>query len=710
MTLTVHPVRTRADLRAFLAGLDGDRRRRTHGVPLWHSTVRSWWRGTGPHRTHGPVRLFLVRDRSGAVRGRTTLHTDTRMDAKLGERTLLLGATEFADAGALAVIVRHAEERARLTGRSRLLGPVSLLPNQVGGVVTAGFDEPGFLDSVWNPEHYPGDWEGLGFQRVWEGATWRCAGLGALDPAGTFGVDPLPEGVRLRHADRRRLGEQLPVLREMLNAAFAELGYFTRIEADELAAATDGLAHLLDERLLLWLEQDDAPVAFVLVVPDLTAFVRSTGGRLSPVDIVRLLLTRGRHRQDAVLIIKGTVPGARGHGLMRHLSRELLQGLQAGGYETLRVTFVEDDNAGSQAQFRAMGGAPLHRTCFYSRAIEPGTGPEQDQDTPAGRVVAREADWGRAPSAHNTQPWRVRALDDRTIGLGWYADRELPVADATRRDLMLSLGAVALSLQVVAAALGLRTEVDWDVRPDQRAAARLRLLELSASAEPVSELPWQVSELHHRATDRGPFARHPDPEQIATLARHAGLGPEAGLLDLPDDLVDRLLPGATAHTLTGPAAEELSTWLRLDPRHPRHDVDGLSARVLRLSRAEARGMRLLTGSAALRGALARGRLDRLVANAAAVRPRGAVVALWSEPGLPLDRLGHLGGSLMAAWLAGERAGWSAHPLSELVDEPGSAAALHRHVSHRTGGPAQVYAVWRWGRGTTAPPRSPRRTW
>ena len=718
--MQVHRVRTRADLRAFLRLPDWDPRVASHGVPLWHSTIRRWWTGKGPHRAHGPVELYLARDHTGAVRGRTTLHTDVRLDAKLGEATLLMGATEFADREALAAMVGYAVGQARSRGRTALLGPVSLLPNQVGGVITAGFDEPGFVDGPWNPEHYPADWEALGFERTWTGATWRCEDVARLDPDSVFPLLPSDEALVVRRGDRRHLAEQLPILRGMLNASFAELGYYTPIEADELEAATDGLAHLLDERLLLWLERDGQPVAFVLVVPDLTGFVRSRRGRMSPVDLVALMATRGRYRRDAVLIIKGTVPAARGQGLMRRLSHELLVGLRAGGYRNLSVTFIEDGNSGSQSQFVAMGGRPLHATCFYTRPV----GLADDDVTEGGktslatrddlseggdasavtRLLARGADWGRAPSAHNTQPWRLRPVDARTLALGWHADRELRVGDPTRRDLLLSLGSLALALKVVAQDLGLSADVSWSVDESRHEAAVVRLREVSSNGEVANPAEgWTVADLQSRRTSRAPFLRQPGDEDVQGLAAEAGVE----LVLLPDNLIDRLLPAATARTLTGPAAEELRSWLRLTPTHARHDLDGLSAEALGLSPTQAAGLQLLTGSPRLRRLLGASRLDRVVAAVSAVRPRGTVVALCAEPGLELEQLGLLGERLLASWLAGQRAGWSAHPLSELIDDPRTAEALHTHVSLAGGRPRQVYALWRWGAPGVVPPRSPR---
>jgi len=151
----------------------------------------------------------------------------------------------------------------------------------------------------------------------------------------------------------------------MLNASFAQLGYYTEISAAQLRAQTDGLAYLLDESLLLYLTKAGRPIGFVLCLPDISEFVVRVRGDLGPVNQLRLLATRRRYRQEAVLVVKGVVPDEQGHGYQRLLSRELHRNLRAGGYTTLRSTFVERDNPASAAQYRRMGGRPLHGYTFY---------------------------------------------------------------------------------------------------------------------------------------------------------------------------------------------------------------------------------------------------------------------------------------------------------------------------------------------------------
>ena len=361
-------VTSRAALREFIAVTDtvynGDQRY----VPTLLQQVRAWQSGEVPG-----VTLHLLRDAAGAVVGRTTLHTDGSFDAKLGQPAQLFGLTEFTGGPGVSDALFDAICAAgRQAGKKAAFGPVSLLPNQSGGVITAGYQDRGFIDSAWNPDRYPAAYERYGFARRFPADTWLCPVAGDDDPAVTFPFDDArmqSEDLALHHGDRKHLAEQLPLLGEMLNASFAQLGYYTQISAEQLARQTDGLAYLLDESLLLYLTKAGRPIAFVLCLPDISEFVVRAKGNLNLVNQLRLLATRAQYRRDAVLIIKGTVPGEQGRGYMRLLSRELLRALRAGGYQNVRSTFVEHANPGSAAQYKAMGGRPLHGYAFYEKAL-----------------------------------------------------------------------------------------------------------------------------------------------------------------------------------------------------------------------------------------------------------------------------------------------------------------------------------------------------
>lgn len=366
--MRVDEVASRADLRAFL-----DLPLRLHprdlAVPLLARTVEQWWSGRSPHPE--PVTLLLARDDAGTVVGRTTVHTDVRLDERLGTRSLLFGATEFADAQTAAALVAELERRG--AGREQLFGPVALLPNQTGGVITAGFERRGFVDSPWNPATVPAVYEGLGFERWGEADTW------VVDVAATA-ADGAPRdgewaaaGVVVERARRSQVDRLVPEVLDVLNRSFAALPYYTPITEAEMAAATDGLAFLVDEDLLM-LARDavtGALVAFVLVVPDITAFVQRAGGRLGPLRQLQLLATRRRYRHEAVLVIQGTEPAWQGRGVLTLLSRQLHASLARTGYERLRCTMIGRDNPASRRQLERFGGRPLHGCTFYRRPLPP---------------------------------------------------------------------------------------------------------------------------------------------------------------------------------------------------------------------------------------------------------------------------------------------------------------------------------------------------
>ena len=343
-------------------------------IPPLTGQLRDFYKREAPYFAHGDIE-FLSAVSDGKVVGRTTAHTNAKLDAKLGAPHLLFGFTEFVDDDRVfAGLAAALEERARARGLAALFGPVNLLPNQSGGVVTSNFEQRGFVDSPYNLPYYPGVYERHGFARVFEGATFVAPHLlrdtRPVEELFPFDDEQIArEQLEVRSVDRRHMKEEVELVRGLLNASFAQRGYYTEIDADEMAYQVDGLSHLIDESIALVLLKGGTPVAFVLCIPDISEFVRKVNGNLGLVNQVRLLLTRSRYRDGAILVIKGTLPDEQGHGYMSLLSRELLRNLRAGGYDTLRGTFIESENTASSSQADRMSGMPLHSVTFFRRDV-----------------------------------------------------------------------------------------------------------------------------------------------------------------------------------------------------------------------------------------------------------------------------------------------------------------------------------------------------
>ncbi|MEU6075783.1 nitroreductase [Micromonospora sp. NPDC047074] len=304
----------------------------------------------------------------------------------------------------------------------------------------------------------------------------------------------------------------------------------------------------------------------------------------------------------------------------------------------------------------------------------------------------------RAPSAHNTQPWR---LDHRpgAIRVGWEPAYALPAADPSGRDLRLSLGAFVETCLIVAADAGLRIGFVADHCTADRRVGWLR-------ASPHRyDTPFGAAQVRSRRTHRGRFSAGPGAGVLAAVdaaARASG----GAVRVVPDVGLARLVRTADRWTYADPAVVgELRSWLRLTPAHPDYDADGLTDRCLGLSRREAVALRAaLAAYPVLRGL----GLPRLLAAASGnpLALGGAVTVLIGPPGADDATQVEFGRVLARTWLTLHAAGLAAHPLSQLVDAPVTRAALGASLGVA---PERLLHVARVGRpaGPAAP--SARRT-
>ncbi|GAB1510369.1 Acg family FMN-binding oxidoreductase [Actinophytocola sp. KF-1] len=124
----------------------------------------------------------------------------------------------------------------------------------------------------------------------------------------------------------------------------------------------------------------------------------------------------------------------------------------------------------------------------------------------------------RAPSAHNTQPWRWR-IDDGSVHL--FADwaRHVPAGDPGGRDLLISCGAALHHFRVAAAALGWATAVHR--LPDPAAPEHLAALEFRPH-QPSDRDIAAAAAIRRRHTDRRRMSSLPvPPDHLRLIAARA---------------------------------------------------------------------------------------------------------------------------------------------------------------------------------------------
>ena len=307
----------------------------------------------------------------------------------------------------------------------------------------------------------------------------------------------------------------------------------------------------------------------------------------------------------------------------------------------------------------------------------------------------------RAPSVHNTQPWRWR-IGPHSVDLHADWNRHLPATDPDRRDLVLSCGAALHHLRVALAAMGLHT--DTHRFPDPQDRSHLATVDY----RPDREVDAAAARLHpaiaDRRTDRRRFSRRPVPhEHIAALA-DAAHDAGAQLLGMADNqqsrhLLDTLADAAQRQEHRPGYPAELRIWTH---RYTA-GCDGVPAANLTVA--------IPVGSAGptpLRR-FTRGSLSQ------APHPPGqpttddaAELLVITTPGdEPLDRL-RAGEATSAVLLTATALGLASTPLSQAVEIDVSRNAVANQVLGVTDDPQLIIRVGWPASGANALPATPRR--
>jgi nitroreductase len=209
---------------------------------------------------------------------------------------------------------------------------------------------------------------------------------------------------------------------------------------------------------------------------------------------------------------------------------------------------------------------------------------------PPDRIPYLVASAARAPSVHNTQPWRFRVTGH---ALELLADRSrlLPVLDPTGRELMMSCGAALYGLRLAVRRLGYVPAVS--LLPDPAQRGLLARIHLAATAPMTPRELHMLAAVPHRHTHRGAFAPEPLPHGLIASLQHDAVAEGAALVMIgrpgPYQRLTALVAAANRWQHQDPAVRrEVTRWTRAPGSIARDGVPAHTYPALTQSRELAR--------------------------------------------------------------------------------------------------------------------------
>ncbi len=374
MSITVQPVRTKADLKHFITIVWDI----YNGDPNWVPPIiadrkKLLDRTKNPFYKNAEMELFLARDGDKYV-GRIAAIINHRHNQIHNDKVGFFGFFEaFDDKSVAKALFKSAETWLVERGMDTIRGPVNPSLNDECGLLVEGFNEPPQILMTYNPEYYIQLIESQGFTKAKD--------LYAYQLTGTF-LNPKLERVQRLVREREGVSirtfnfkpkstflQDVKILKDIYNQAWEPNWGFVKMTDEEFDFLATDLKQVADPSLVLIAEAKGQPIGFALGLPDINqALIDNRKGGLIGAGL-RLLfgkskITRGR------IIVLGVIPAFQRKGIDAVLYHEIgNRMIQGRGYTEGEASWVLEDNVMMNRAAEMMEGKRYKTYRLYDKTI-----------------------------------------------------------------------------------------------------------------------------------------------------------------------------------------------------------------------------------------------------------------------------------------------------------------------------------------------------
>ena len=375
--LTIHPVATRADRKAFVDFAWDVYRDDPAWVPPLKAEVQALLTpGKNPWFEHARAQLWLAR-RDGRVIGRISAQVDDLVLVQMGAGTGQWGMFEALDGESAAALIATAEDWLRSAGMTRALGPISLSMWDEPGLEIEGFAEPPTAMMGHHRPEYRAWIEAAGYSKARDLLTyevdiahWNDARIDRLIVMG----ERNPK-IRIRTVDKSRFAEEARIILGLLNDAWADNWGYVPLTASEIAYAGKKLKPIIYEDLVRIAEFQGEPVAFMITLPDINELIRDLDGKLFPLGWAKLLWRLRRPRPARARVpLMGVARKLHGTRLASQLAFMLIEYtrrvcVKNYGIHVGEFGWILEDNKGMLSIAELPGARVNHRYRIFEKAL-----------------------------------------------------------------------------------------------------------------------------------------------------------------------------------------------------------------------------------------------------------------------------------------------------------------------------------------------------
>ncbi len=344
MSLSIDVVSSSRDVRDFLSVPHRIYHNTPQWVPEFRSDLRQVIRRRHPIFDHATAEFFVVR------RGITPVVRGAVVINDVYNRAHGLACVSFyyfdaaKDSAAVRLFFSTAEDWARARGMNEIRGPMMFGGTSGSGVLVDGFERRAAMTMMrYNHPYYAHFLEDIGFTPLVDlySAEFPPGELQLPDRISRVAEIAakrsriLVQGFR----NKRALRAAVPDIQALYNHTLADHIEDYPLSQAELDVVANELLTVADPRLIKVLRCEDNIVGFLFAFPDVSETLRKNRGRLTPVAIVRLLLSF-RRAPRVLFNGMGILPEYQRRGGNALLYSELAKTVRSRGFTSAEIVQV----------------------------------------------------------------------------------------------------------------------------------------------------------------------------------------------------------------------------------------------------------------------------------------------------------------------------------------------------------------------------------
>ncbi len=330
---------------------------------------------SNPFFEHGTWQAWLAY-RNGQPVGRISAQIDELHRQRYGKHTGQFGLLEAEnDPAVFAALIQTAELWLTERQATQITGPFNLSINQECGLLVEGFQTP---PSIMMP--HGRDWYGRLLEEQGYAPAKDLLAYWAevdFDPPRVMQslIRRYSPRVTLRTLRRKRLKEELGILRDIFNDAWSENWGFVPMTEAEFAELGTSLRLFMPDDYVQIAEVDGEPAAFVAALPNLNEVFADMNGHLLPFGWAKLFWHLKRQKFST-----GRIPlmGIRQHFQNTPLGMALAfmvidaarHALLARGIHEIEMSWILEDNSGMRNILDSIGGTAYKRYRIYQKNLD----------------------------------------------------------------------------------------------------------------------------------------------------------------------------------------------------------------------------------------------------------------------------------------------------------------------------------------------------